>query len=111
MSDETIPTSPDLSEWERNGGEATLSVIARGALGFHGAPDLGLVRGFIGDKPVAVVVAAFAEEQDPDAEGYLTTPIAVLLMGDVVDLITFPEGQGRVVANPDYVGPPVTVDA
>jgi hypothetical protein len=104
MSDET--NSPnDLTEWEREGGEATLSVISRAAL--VGDPSLGIVRGFIGEKPVTVIVAAFADEQDPNADGVLTTPLAVLLLGDVARLVTFPEDQGTLVDNPDYVGPPV----
>lgn len=109
MSDINTTSPNDLTEWEREGGVATLSVISRAAL--LGDPDLGLVRGFIGETPVTVIVAAFAEEQNPDADSVLSTPIAVLLLGDVANLVTFPEGTGTVVKNPDYVGPPVPASA
>jgi hypothetical protein len=110
MSDET--NSPNnLTEWERDGGEATLNVLAAAALGEVDSPRVGLVRGFIHGQPVVVLHAAFDKDNpDPFAGTVVSTPIAVLLLGDAADLVTFPEDQGTLVDNPDYVGPPVLVD-
>lgn len=91
------------SEWEKDGATSLCEALGFAALGVTDGPDIGLVRGYLGDVPVAVLTLS-REEGDMIA----TTPVAVMLMGDngarVVEQLTFP-GMGTLSKNPDYAGP------
>jgi hypothetical protein len=105
MSDETSNSS-QVTEWEAEGFQNTIDSIVYAAGPFNEGVEIGVVRGYLGDQPVAVVILSDPSDQtDPDH--VITTPVAVLLLGDVVDLVTFPEA--RVLANPDYVPAPAGV--
>lgn len=106
-NDQTTVAGDEPSEWEREGATSLCEAIGFAALGMRDGTDIGLVRAYLGDVPVAVLTLS-REEGDRVA----TTPVAVLLMGasgaHIVEQLTFP-GMGPLSKNPDYEGP-VTVN-
>ncbi len=93
-----------FTQWEAEAFQSAIDAIADSAEGRSGR-NLSAVRAYLNGKPVVVVALSH-----PDGNPDHIIPMAVLLLGDVIDEITVDnDAVAKVNKNPDYTPDPERV--